>query len=738
MTSVDAILRALSLAEAGLLFVELDDEARVQGSPVGLAELVGAGSVEALRGRRLDELLRPEPRRPGLLCLPASTGPARWFSVRSVPHPSGAGVIAALVDVTEEHARAEALEAFEACVEHSPDAIFWTRGDGSFAYVNQEACRSLGYGREELLRLSLADVDPDFAAEAFPRSWREYEALPLGGMATRRIETVHRRQDGSTFPVEVLVRHRRSETGHFHAAFVRDASASRRAERQLHLMNAALERAGDATYWTYPDGRIFHVNEAACTMLGYTREALCSMTIYDVDPEYPREAWLAFWGVLQKAKHMVIETTHQRRDGHRFPVEVVINYVRYEGEEFSFGVVRDLTEARRIQQERLLLESQLRQAQKMEAIGRLAGGVAHDFNNMLGVILGYCDMLKEDLQDNPDAVESLLEIEHAAQRSRDTTRQLLAFSRRQAVQPRVLDVNRHIQDAEKSLRRVIHEDVRLVLELGEALGRIHLDPAQLDQVLMNLAVNARDAMPSGGHLWISTRNHEVTSASTPGGRELSPGRYVCITVRDDGRGMDDVGVANAFEPFFTTKGAGQGSGLGLATVYGIVHQGGGAIALASRVGEGTRVEVYLPVVDAEAEDPSALEVVGASLPGRVVVVVEDEPSLRRITAAMLRELGYVVHTPESTMEALGLCLRPDVSVDLVISDVIMPDMHGPALEAAVRARRPELPFLFISGYPAEVTSNPLVAPEAHLLLKPFTRRELAREVAKALARASAG
>ena len=723
---------ASSLEVAGVMLAEVDDSGRLTFISPELEAALQRPASELL-GTPLDAHLCPRREHLDEVQLQGPGGPGPWYLRRRLPKPEG-GSLEVLVDITARRTRERALEAFEECLEYSPDAVFWLDRDGRFSYVNQQACESLGYHHDELIGLGLADIDPDYASRAFRRDWALYDSMPEGGMRTLRIDTFHRRKDGTSFPVEVIVRHRREEEGHLHAAFVRDASAWRQAERRLYFMDAALERASTATFWAGPDARLFHVNEAACQMLGYSREELLGMCIYDVDPEYPPGAWSAFWSRLREHRSIALETTHRRKDGVCFPVEVISNYVTYEGEEFCFGFVRSIADEKAMLAERAHLEAQLHQAHKMEAIGRLAGGVAHDFNNMLGVILGYSEMLREDLQDRPVAVEGLLEIERAAQRSRDTTRQLLAFSRRQAIEPRVLDLNRQVREAERSIMRLIREDIRFGFDLEPKLWRVSLDPSQLDQILVNLVVNARDAMPQGGLLWVETGNVESTSALADGGRgpELPPGEYVRLTVRDDGAGMAEDVVANAFEPFFTTKGRGRGTGLGLATVYGIVEQNGGHIKLESQLGVGTRVDIFLPRTEAPMAALEPFEPTADVVPDKTVLVVEDEPALLRITAEMLRDLGYRVVVTSSAFEALKMCGPEGVAVDLVVSDVVMPEMHGPALEEALAAVVPGLQFLFISGYAADVTARSLLRPGARLLQKPFSKRELAREVRRAL------
>lgn len=711
-----------------LVLAEVDAEGRLTSSSPNLEALLGRPGAEIL-GTSLQSYLQPGSGPADEVRTVAGPHAARTYLQKRAPRAEG-GWTVALADITDRVVRRAKLAAFEQCLEYAPDAVFWLGPDGRFTYVNQQARESLGYEREELMSLTLADIDPDYARRAFSLDWKVYDTLTPGEMKTTRIETFHKRRDGTIFPAEVVVRHRRTEDGHLHAAFVRDASTRREAERHRYLMDAAIERASTASFWARPDARLFHVNDAACELLGYSREELLQMHIFDVDPEYPPGAWRDFWPRLRAAKSMAFETTHQSKEGLRFPVEILANYIVYEGEEFCFSFARDLREERALAARQQRLEEQLHQAQKMDAIGRLAGGVAHDFNNMLGVILGYAEMLKEDLQEQPEAVVALAEIERAAQRSRDMTRQLLTFSRRQAIQLEVLDLNRHLREAERTIKRLIREDIQIDFRLAEGLWPVLLDASQLDQIIVNLVVNARDAMPRGGRLLVETANVRASQAQAIGWADEED--LVHLAVRDDGVGMEQEVVANAFEPFFTTKRPGRGTGLGLATVYAIADQHGGVTRIESEVGKGTCVNVYLPRTRHGRREGQATPAPMQVIEDKTILVVEDEPTLLRMTAQMLIDLGYHVHTCGSAREALALCGQLDTRLDLVVSDVVMPDMHGPELRAAVALSRPWLPFLFISGYAADSQTENLLPTGAHLLPKPFSKRELAQEVNRAL------
>ncbi len=382
--------------------------------------------------------------------------------------------------------------------------------------------------------------------------------------------------------------------------------------------------------------------------------------------------------------------------------------------------------------ERTQLEHQLRQAQKMEAMGRLAGGVAHDFNNLLTVIGGYGQMVRDALDPKAPLRKDVEAILEASDRASTLTRQLLTFSRRQMAEPRVLDLNRHIARVSRMLRRVIREDIQLVTVLKAAPARIKVDPAQIEQVLMNVALNAKDAMPKGGRLTVETAYLDVAEeASQPGG--LGPGQFVALYMTDTGSGMDADTQSHMFEPFFTTKRKGKGTGLGLATVYGIVKQNGGEIVIDSALGRGTTVRIYFPSVE-ERVDASGVPGRAAARPGtETVLVVEDDSEVRKLAAEMLGRQGYAVLRAISGSEAVRLWRRHAASIDLLLTDVVMPSMAGPELAATLKAERPDLKVLYMSGYPEEIMAkHGLVASPSTFIHKPFTADALLRSVRRVL------
>ena len=474
------------------------------------------------------------------------------------------------------------------------------------------------------------------------------------------------------------------------------------------------------------DGRIVAINPAGVALSGYPIDQVIGHELLGfVAPEHRDRARAARQALLAPGgpKTVSLELDIRKADGQYVTVDLRLGLAVSDGRTVGFhSVARDVTERRR-------LETQLRQSQKVEAIGRLAGGVAHDFNNMLTAIMGYADAALQGLGRTHRQADNLRGLLSVCERAADLVRQLLAFGRQQALQPAVVDPNEVVGGVESMLRRLIGADITLDIHLDPAVGRTCVDPSQLTQVLMNLAINARDAMPSGGTLRITTATTDVPAGSTRGGACVEPGRYVVITVTDTGQGMDATTQARIFEPFFTTKREGAGTGLGLATVYGIVKQSGGYIWVESALGRGTRFEIDLPQVD-EPTAETRVEEPAADAPSgtETILLAEDDPDIRALVTETLTELGYaVLGLPDGTTAATVADDGVE-RIDLVLADVVMPGMSGPELVTHVRRARPEVKALYLSGFvPVEGQPRPY-AIDAPLIQKPFTAKTLAREV----------
>jgi signal transduction histidine kinase len=425
-----------------------------------------------------------------------------------------------------------------------------------------------------------------------------------------------------------------------------------------------------------------------------------------------------------------------RRDGTEFPAEISLSSIDPGGEPLAIAAVRDMTERVEAEREKQELiaemerEKQHEQASRLESIGQLAGGVAHDFNNLLGVVLNYADFIAEEIGEESPAHADVLEIRRAAERATQLTRQLLIFSRRDVVKPVPLDLNDNVREMERLLRRTLGEHVELMVKFGEALPAVLADPGQIEQVLVNLALNARDAMHEGGRLAIETAEVELDLESTRDELELTAGRYVRLTVSDTGTGMDEKTVARAFEPFFSTKRKGEGTGLGLATVYGIVRGCGGSITIYSEPGQGTAFKVHLPAIDQPAQNGSNAGV-DRKAPGgdERILVVEDEDAVRTLMIRLLSQAGYSVTAVSRGRDAVELLATDPQAFDLLVSDVVMPGMRGVEVVQQAQSIAPDLPVLMMSGYSTPMFDGEReIMSDVPLIKKPFSRAALLDEV----------
>jgi two-component system, cell cycle sensor histidine kinase and response regulator CckA len=489
-----------------------------------------------------------------------------------------------------------------------------------------------------------------------------------------------------------------------------------------------------------PGGEVMTWNRAAETVFGWTAEEAVGRRLLCVPPEKQAEFDQFRGHVLQGHSFTGRETVRLRKDGGRIDVSISTAAL-HDAQGRAIGLVAtyvDISGRKRAEEALRHSQEQLRQAQKMEAVGRLAGGVAHDFNNLLSAILSYSEMVLADLPDAHPSRDDVEQIRQAGVRAAELTHQLLAFSRRQLLQPRTINLNTVVASVDRMLRRVIGEDIVLRTELTPDLGFTRADAGQLEQVLMNLAVNARDAMPSGGTLTLTTANTEVRDADRAGSPELPAGRYVTLSVADTGAGMTPDVQERIFEPFFTTKGPGHGTGLGLSMVYGIVVQSGGHVFVASAPGAGSTFTIYLPAHAADAEPaatPMALPAVHGG--AETVLLVEDEDLVRQLTREILRRNGYRVLEACDGVAALTLLREHGGPIDLLLTDVVMPRMSGHELVEQARPLRPGMRILYVSGYSEEAIARQGQLTEGiELLAKPFTPAALTAKLRQLLDRPS--
>jgi len=640
----------------------------------------------------------------------------------------------------------EALRRHSLVFETIGDGVLVMDLDGRITDMNPGAEKLFGYPKSELLGQHVVTLHhPSLEGK---REEMIQEALRRDGRWAG--ELLFRRKDGTDGVADVLVVAQYDDRGVPNAwiGVNRDITARRRAEEKLaenrallaaadselrrtnETLSALVRAAPIAIVAVDMDERVTIWNTAAERLFGWTAIEVIGKTMPFANARDSAEYGRVRDRVLSGHAMSGIETRRQRKDGSF--VDVLLSSAPfYDKPEQVYGAVAlylDLSEYRR-------LEEQLRQSQKMEAVGQLAGGVAHDFNNLLTVIKAYSGMIADQLEDETPIKADIGEIQRAAGRAASLTQQLLAFSRKQILQPRILDVNAITREIEPMVRRLIGDDIRVVLHLCDTLGRVKSDRGQIEQVLMNLVVNARDAMPSGGTLTVETANVELDEAYCGRHPVVAPGPYVMITVSDTGIGMDEATRVRIFEPFFTTKPAGKGTGLGLSTVYGIVKQSSGYVWVYSERDMGTTFKIYLPRLDAEEISALTAEHRGvAALNGsEIVLLVEDEPSVRSLARRILERNGYTVLEAPDGRDALRLADQYKQPIQLLLTDMMMPELSGPDVWAALKKKRPELRVLFMSGYTNEdMVRRGLLNAGSAFLQKPFTAADLAKAARTAL------
>ena len=629
-----------------------------------------------------------------------------------------------------EEARRQGEERFRALIEHGADAVALVAPDGTLLFASHSTERLLGFRPAELVgRSSSERVHPD----DIPRVQSALADIVTRPGTPLALGLRWRHKDGSWRSIDAVAVNRLAEpaVGAIVVNF-RDVSERRQAEAALReseeRYRTLVEGVRDVIFALSPEGTITSLNPAFETITGWRRDEWVGRPFEQlVHPEDLPLALELLGRVVRGELRPVSQFRVGTAKGDYRMVEFAATPQLLERRLIGIlGIGRDVTE-------RVQLEQQLRQAQKMEAVGRLAGGIAHDFNNILTAITGYADLLLEDLSPADPRRQDADEVRKAAERAAGLTRQLLAFSRQQVLQPSVIDVNSLVGDLQKMLGRLLGEDVDLGTRLDPTAGRVKADPGQLEQVLMNLAVNARDAMPHGGKLTLETANAQLDDTYAADHYPARPGPYVRIAVTDTGTGMTEETQAHMFEPFFTTKEKGKGTGLGLATVYGIVKQSGGFIWVYSEVGHGSTFKIYLPRLDDASERPAQTPAARAPHGTETVLLAEDEPPVRAVARQVLERHGYTVLEAPSAESALDIATRYSGTIHLLLTDVIMPGMNGRELAARLAHLRPDARVIFMSGYTDDaVVRHGVLVPGATYVQKPFTPDAIARKVREVL------
>jgi len=605
---------------------------------------------------------------------------------------------------------------------------------GRVLAANKAMTEITGYSLEEFAQINLRDTYVNIEDRK-----KLLEKIEREGSA-EGFEVQLKRKGGETYWASITVRPIKYNGKDAFLTFVFDVTERRNAEEALRdsetRYRTLFENANDAIFLMDED-MFIECNDATISMFGCESKGdILGHSPWEFSPEKQPDGQPSRKKAITLIRRALAGEPqrfywkHSKKDGTLFDAEVSLNSITLQGKTFLQAIVRDITERMRAEEERIRLEQQFHQVQRLESIGRLAGGVAHDYNNMLNVIIGYAELALRKVDSTDPLHEDLQEILKAAQRSSDVTRQLLAFASKQTVMPRVLDLNIVVEGVLNMLRRLIGEDIELVWRPGQNLWLVRMDPSQVDQILANLCVNARDAITGAGRVVIETGNAVVDRRKSPGNVNGVEGEFVVLSITDNGCGMDKETMKRLFEPFFTTKEVGKGTGLGLSTVYGIVRQNNGFIDVKSKPGEGTRFSIYLPRYEGKGNNQIEEEQSGVPRGhGETILVVEDEVSILKLTERILRGLGYRVLSAKSPDEALKLAEKHGKEIALLITDVVMPGMSGRDLADKVVKMNPDIKCLYMSGYTADaMVHRGILEGGVHFIKKPFSMKNLALKV----------
>ena len=637
-------------------------------------------------------------------------------------------------DITERKKAEQRLTLLNTCVSNLNDIVLVTEADPidepgpRIVFVNEAFERITGYTSAETIGRSPRFLQGEKTERRILAEIRQalVQQQPL------RRQIINYRKDGTEYWLDidiVPILNAAGKCTNF-AAIGRNITEEKKSEEERARLAAIVECSEDAIISKSLDGIIISWNQGAERLYGYTAEEIIGqpMSILFI-PEHNGEYLQIMEKVRRGERVAAYETARRRKDGSMINVSVAIAPIEIRNGELvgASSISRDITRVKR-------LEEQFRQSQKLEAIGRLAGGMAHDFNNQLTVICGYTQLLLNTAHDEPET-DKLREIKKAGERAASLTQQLLAFSRNQVLEPKVLDLNIVVGESEKMLRRLLGEDIDLATVLNPKLGSVETDPSQLEQVLMNLVINARDAMPQGGKLTIETANAVLDRTYCQIHDDVKPGNYVMLAVRDTGCGMDEQTQGHIFEPFFTTKELGKGTGLGLAMIHGFINQSGGHILVESEVGLGSTISIYLPEVQKVPRSPENLPQTIEKMPhgDETILLVEDDDAVRTFASQVLQDCGYTIIEAASGQEAIQLLKKHPEQVHMLVSDVVMPSLSGREVAEQVKALIPAIKVLFLSGYTDDaVIRHGILASEVAFLQKPFTPSELGLKVRNVL------
>jgi PAS domain S-box-containing protein len=654
--------------------------------------------------------------------------------------PSGILVTAAIRNISVRKAADTQLAQMEGqyrgLLEAAPDAMVVVDQAGNIVLVNVQAEKQFGYRRDELLGQRVTNIIPDGFAERLVTDATRSATDALAQEIGTGIELSGRRRDGTQFPIEIMLSPLDSPSGVLVTAAIRNISVRKTAETHLAQMEGRyrglLEAAPDAMVVVEQAGRIVLANVQAEKQFGYSRDELLGQMVTNIIPEgfaerLVTDATRSKTDALAQEIGTGIELSGRRRDGSQFPIEIMLSPLDSPSGILVTAAIRNISV-------RKAADHQLRQSQKMELVGQLTGGVAHDFNNILTIIMANADALQEEENLDPAVITRLDQIATAVQRAADLTRSLLAFSRKQALIPKPTDLNELVTATGELLRRALGEQVEIGFVLAPQLRTVEVDRAQIETALVNLCVNARDAMPGGGKLTIETRNVTIDEDYAAHIPDAEAGDYVLLSVTDNGTGMPPDTIARVFEPFFTTKEVGKGTGLGLSMVYGFIKQSNGHIKVHSEVGRGTSFKLYLPHSTKKPAEAAIVRAPALPRGSERILLVEDDPSIRSAVIQQLRSLGYTASEASNGADGLAVFESAGTPFDLLLTDVVMPgSLTGRALADKVKVLWPNAKVVFMSGYSEDaIIHHGRLDAGVLLLSKPFRKGDLAKIIRLAL------
>lgn len=653
------------------------------------------------------------------------------ISSSSITYRGDPAILSIVRDITKrkqaERALRESEKRYHTIFEHSIDAIYLYNLKGKIIDVNKKALEQSGYQRNELVGSSVFDHisgDPD--KENILEQW---QAVKIGQEILT--ESVYCHKSGKPYPVQIKTGKVNFGNAEFMLAIVHDLTEQKALMREQTRLTKAINQIGEAIVITDPNGNIQYVNPAFEEITGYaSEEAVGEKPNILKSGEHDKDFYRELWKTISSGNTWEGRFKNQRNDGTIYIEEAVISPVIDETDQIInyVAVKRDISDE-------IALENQLHQSQKMEAIGRLAGGIAHDFNNLLTIIKGYAKLLSQSLSDTKQK-EMVSLISKAGNQASDLTAQLLAFSRKQQLAPKLIKPDSLLENMVPMLRRMLGEDIELHLQLKKRNSQILIDPGQFEQILMNLSVNARDAMPKGGELQIACQRVHTESLPMKLRNELSENSagFYCLSVSDTGVGIDKKTLAQIFEPFFTTKEVGEGTGLGLSTVFGIVKQSDGAIDVESEPGVGTTFTIYFPIVEKDAEKASISRPVNnISLADRKILVLDDEPGILKFVRIILEKNQMIVKTVNTGIAAIDSVKSAEQPFEILLTDVVLPGKSGVEIAEKCLEIQPDLSILFMTGYTDDRIENYFSGTENIALRKPFDAEELRTAIMKSLA-----